>query len=1077
MYDGTVSAGTHEEDIENAVVELCRSLGWAAANVYHETYGPKGTLGRDNRSQIVLERRLRPALAKLNPTATPLAIEQAVEELTRDRSASSRVQANRDIHKILLDGFRPTSAAADANEEEHPRVRIIDWDQPDNNDFFLAQQLWIRGTTYERRADLVGFVNGLPLVFIELKNIDKRIEDAYNDNFRDYLEAVPQLFWHNALVLLSNGLESRIGSITSAFEHFKAWKRIEREDETPQSTLEVMIRGVCDKSRLLDIVENFTVFSDQRSSTAKIIAQNHQFLGVNNALEAVKQYQLAEGQDMAQRRRLGVFWHTQGSGKSFSMVFFSQKIQRKLRGNWTFVVVTDRDDLDSQIYKTFIGCGAVQSPGTGQKAETEQGVQAKSGEHLKRLLKEDHRYVFTLIQKFRTEVKGAKYPMISDRSDIIVMADEAHRTQYDTFALNLRNALPNAAFIGFTGTPLLAGEEKTMQVFGDYVSVYNFRQAVEDNATVPLWYEARIPPLQLTNEDLSEDLDELLEEAELNEEQQKKVEREFARQYHLITRDDRLNEIAKDIVDHFLGQPEGTKGMMVAIDKLTAVRMYDKVRSAWRAALEKLEMRLRDTPYNDEKAKSDLIRKVGYMKATDMAVVVSQAQNEVETFAQKGLDIASHRKRMVNEDLDTKFKDDKDPLRLVFVCAMWMTGFDVPSCGVIYLDKPMRNHTLMQTIARANRVYEGKQNGFIVDYIGVFRDLKKALAIYGPRAGGGVREGDVPIEKKEKLVEELRKAIGEANTFCKQAGVDVEGIRGAKLFERIRLLKDGTNKLTHPLQTKKTFLNLAGQVDKTYRSLGLDAQKNEFSLDWGVFEDLCRGLRQAEKPVDISKVMAQVERLLDESIDASGYELRERTGGTYEGKVHLGGIDFAALTQWMATTKHSATAAQALAVATRSRAAQKARMNPTRSNLRDDLDQLIADYNAGAKDVQKFFQELLAFMKKLEAEDRRPNAEGLTEEELAFFDLLMAGMTLEAADRDKVKAIARELPGRLAKKLVIDWRKSQRARAAVRATITDALDQLPEAYGEDAFGEVVEAVYLHVDDSYYGEGKSKYVSE
>lgn len=875
----------------------------------------------------------------------------------------------------------------------------------------------------------MGFVNGLPLVFIELKNIGKRIEDAYQNNLRDYLENVPQLFWTNAFIILSNGLKSLIGTITSSFEHFKEWKRVEREDEVPQETLDVMIRGVCEKTRLLDLVENFIVFSDQQSKTAKIIAQNHQYLGVNNALAAVAA--LAEHKDEAARRRLGVFWHTQGSGKSLSMVFFSQKVQRKLEGNWTFVVVTDRDDLDAQIYKTFVGCGVVQAPGAGKKSEKDQGVQAKNGKHLKKLLEEDHRYVFTLIQKFRTEIKGAKYEKISDRSDIIVMADEAHRSQYDTFALNLRNALPNAAFIGFTGTPLLAGEEKTMQVFGNYVSVYNFRQAIEDNATVPLWYEARIPPLQLTNEDLAEDLEELLEEAELDEEQQKKVEREFARQYHLITRDDRLDEIAKDVVDHFFGQPEGTKGMMVAIDKLTAVRMHDKVRLAWRTALEKQELRLRDTPYADKKAKEELARKVAYLRATDMAVVLSSAQNEVETFAQKGLDIKPHRHRMNHEDLDTKFKDDKDPLRLVFVCAMWMTGFDVPSCGVIYLDKPMRNHTLMQTIARANRVYEGKQNGFIVDYIGVFRDLKRALAIYGAASGSGVREDDMPIEKKEKLVEELRKLLAETSLFCERSGVNVAELRVAtKFFDRVRLLKESTDKLTHPLETKKTFLNLAGRVDKTYRSLGLDAQKNEFSQDWGIFEDLSRSLKQLEEPVDISKVMSRVEQLLDESIDASGYELRERVGGTYNGRVHLGGIDFAALTQWIATTKQKATAAQALAVATRNRAEKTARMNPTRSNLRDELDELIADYNAGTTDVNTFFQELFAFMKKLEAEDQRPDAEGLTVEELAFFDQLAAGVTLKGTEREKVKTIARQLPQKLAKKLVIDWRKGLRTRAA-----------------------------------------------
>lgn len=750
-------------------------------------------------------------------------------------------------------------------------------------------------------------------------------------------------------------------------------------------------------------------------------------------------------------------------------------MQRKLQGNWTFVLVTDRDDLDAQIYKTFVGCGVVQAPGAGTKAEKDQGVQAKNGKHLKKLLEEDHRYVFTLIQKFRTEVKGAKYPKISDRSDIIVMADEAHRSQYDTFALNLRNALPNAAFIGFTGTPLLAGEEKTMQVFGNYVSIYNFRQAIEDNATVPLWYEARIPPLQLTNEDLAEDLEELLEEAGLDDEQQKKVEREFARQYHLITRDDRLDEIAKDIVDHFFGQPEGTKGMMVAIDKVTAVRMHDKVRLAWRWALEKLELRLRDTPYTDKKAKEELARKVAYLRVADMAVVVSSAQNEGDTFAQKGLDIKTHRHRMIQEDLDTKFKDDKDPLRLVFVCAMWMTGFDVPSCGVIYLDKPMRNHTLMQTIARANRVYEGKQNGFIVDYIGVFRDLKKALAIYGSGSGNGVQADDMPIEKKQKLVEELRKLIAETSLFCERSGVNLPELRATtKFFERVRVLKENTNKLTHPLETKKTFLSLAGRVDKTYRSLGFEPQKNEFSLDWGIFEDLSGSLKRLEEPVDISHVMTKVEPLLDESIDASGYELRERVGGTYNGRVHLGGIDFAALTQWIATTKQKAIAAQALAVATRSRAENTVRMNPTRSNLPDELDELIAAYNAGTKDVGQFFQELFDFMKKLEVEDQRTDREGLSIEELAVFDQLTAGMTLKGSDREKVKTIARELPQTLRKKLVIDWRKGQRTRAAVRSTINEVLQQLPNAYGDDLFDRMVETIYLQVFEAYYGEGKSKY---
>jgi type I restriction enzyme R subunit len=420
-----------------------------------------------------------------------------------------------------------------------------------------------------------------------------------------------------------------------------------------------------------------------------------------------------------------VFWHTQGSGKSYSMQFFSQKILRKLPGNWTFLIVTDREDLDDQIYKNFANTGAVTEP--------EQRVRANSSEHLKQLLQSDHRYVFTLIQKFRIE-KGKKYPKLSDRSDIIVIADEAHRSQYDTFALNMRNALPNAAFIGFTGTPLMGGEEeKTRQVFGDYVSIYNFKQSIDDSATVPLFYENRIPEVQLSNDYLNQDMEELIEEAALNEEQESHLERQFAREYTIITDSDRLEKIASDIVNHFLGRGYQGKAMVVSIDRFTAVRMYDKVQQHWQQYLANLQTQLAKS---EPSKREQLVAKIQYMQETDMAVVVSQSQNEIEVFKKKGLDITPHRKRIVGEDLDEKFKDENHPLRIVFVCAMWITGFDVPSCSTIYLDKPMRNHTLMQTIARANRVFPDKVNGLIVDYIGVFRDLQKALAIYGSAWGG-----------------------------------------------------------------------------------------------------------------------------------------------------------------------------------------------------------------------------------------------------------------------------------------------------------------------------------------------------
>lgn len=687
--------------VEQPAIELFNELDWETANCFYEKFGENGTLGRETSSVVVLVHRLRAALVRLNPDLPPEAIALAIEELTRDRSVMSPANANREVYRMLKNGVK-VSFRGKENEEIVRNVQVIDWNDPSNNDFFLASQFWVTGEMYKRRADLVGFVNGLPLIFIELKASHKRMEHAYRDNLRDYKNAIPQIFWYNGFIILSNGSQSKIGSMTAEWEHFAEWKKINSEGEEGIVSLDTMIRGTCEPARLLDIVENFTLFSEVSGGIVKLVAKNHQYLGVNNATEALQQIEKNRG-------RLGVFWHTQGSGKSYSMVFFSQKVLRKIPGNFTFVIVTDRQDLDNQIYKNFAGAGAV----------TEEQVQAESGEHLKQLLREDHRYIFTLIQKFYKK-KGETYPMLSARKDIIVITDEAHRSQYDALAMNMRNALPGAAFIAFTGTPLIFGEEKTKEVFGDYISIYNFKQSVDDGATVPLYYENRIPELQLTNKELNEDLQNLIDEAELDPDQENKLEREFSREYHLITRDDRLEKIASDIVAHFMGRGQFGKAMVISIDKATAVRMYDKVRKYWKAYLKDLKAKLVKCEGSEKK---ELEEKIKFMEETDMAVVVSQSQNEIEDFKKKGLDIAVHRRRIVKEDLDTKFKDPDDPFRIVFVCAMWMTGFDVPSCSTIYLDKPMRNHTLMQAIARANRVFREKLNGLVVDYVGEWKKV------------------------------------------------------------------------------------------------------------------------------------------------------------------------------------------------------------------------------------------------------------------------------------------------------------------------------------------------------------------
>ena len=1046
--------------VEQPAIGLFAQLGYETAHTFSETFGRHGMLGRETNTEVVLVPRLRAALKRLNPALAGEAIQLAVDELTRDRSALSPANANREVYRLLKNGVA-VHIRDEGEQEITETVRVIDWNAPANNDFFLASQFWIAGEMYKRRADLVGFVNGLPLIFIELKATHQRLENAYRDNLRDYRDTIPHIFWYNAFIILSNGHESRIGSMTAGWEHFFEWKKISSEEEKGAISLETMIRGTCEKTRLLDIVENFTLFNDAGGALVKLIARNHQFLGVNNALEAVRSIQENAGQ-------LGVFWHTQGSGKSLSMVFFSQKVLRKIPGNWTFLVVTDRQELDDQIYKTFSNVGAV----------TEHQVQAESGDHLRQLLREDHRNIFTLIQKFHTD-KGQTYPKLSDRSDIIVITDEAHRTQYDILALNMRNALPNAAFIGFTGTPLMkTGEEKTRAVFGDYVSIYNFGQSVADGTTVPLFYENRIPELQLTNANLNEDMEQLIEDAELNEGQQKRLEREFAREYQLITRDERLEKVAEDIVAHFMERGEMGKAMVISIDKATAVRMYDKVQTYWKRYLEKLSSQLAGYT-KDEPERQLLQEKIAFMESTDMAVVVSQSQNEIDDFRKKGLDILTHRRRMLKEDLETRFKQAVDPLRIVFVCAMWITGFDVPSLSTLYLDKPMRNHTLMQTIARANRVFQDKVNGLIVDYIGVFRDLQKALAIYGSASGGDVKEGEMPVQDKGELLAALKKALAETVDFCQRQGIDAQKILDtpARDFQRAGLIDDAVDALLVNDEIKKQYLALANAVARLYKAILPDTAANASSAIVALFAVIATRIHRTLPDSDITGILDDIEHLMDISVATKGYVIREASS-PYDtsSRIDLSQIDFDALKAHFEKA-HKHTEAEKLRGAVNSKLKRMVQLNKSRTDYLEKFQRLIDEYNTGSLNVEIFFDKLVVLTQELNAEEQRHVAEQLTEEELAVFDLLTRpDMQLSEKEKDEVKKVARGLLETLKReKLVLDWRKKQQERARVLTAVRDILDSgLPRAYTKDLYERKCDEVYQHIYDSYYGQGRSIY---
>ena len=1036
--------------VEQPTIKLLGNLGWKTVNAYHEFDHGDSPLGRETKADVVLTSRLTSAFEKLNPGVPAEAFDQAIKELTRDRSRMSLVAANCEVYDLIKNGVRVKIVNSESGAESDELIRVIDWDEPTNNDFLLCSQFWITGEMYTRRPDLIGFVNGIPLLFIELKAAHKALKNAFDHNLKDYKETIPNLFWYNGIVILSNGSESRIGSVTADWGHFSEWKKINSEGEKGIVSLETMLRGTCDPARFLDLIENFTVFMSGKGGQVKLVAKNHQYLGVINAIEAFKGMKENQG-------RLGVFWHTQGSGKSVSMIFFAQKLLRKIPGSWTFVVVTDRQELDKQIYKNFVNAGVI----------TENQAQATSGAHLQQLLKEDHRYVFTLIHKFHTE-RGEKYPKLTDRSDIIVITDEAHRSQYDTMALNMRNALPNAAFLAFTGTPLIVGEERTKQVFGDYVSIYDFKQSVADGATVPLYYEDRIPKLQLTNKDLNLDMEDLLEQAELDEDQERKVEREFAREYHLITRDDRLEKVAEDLVQHFMGRGTQGKAMVVCIDKATAVKMYDRVQKYWIQYEDQLKAQFEMVSEEEGKEIED---KYLFMKETDMAVVVSQAQNEGEDLRKKGADIIPHRRRMVEEDLDTKFKDPADPLRIVFVCAMWMTGFDVPCCSTLYLDKPMRNHTLMQTIARANRVFPDKVNGLIVDYVGVFRNLQEALAIYGSGPGG--EGGETPVQPKEELIEHLKHKIEEAKQFCMGKGVDINKIISASGFDKIRMVDDAVEAIIVNDDSKKQFRSLAGDVTRLFKAILPDSRANEFSAVAATLKVISEKIFPP-KEVDISEAMEEVEELLDSSIAADGYEIKEQ-GDDY--LIDLSKINFEALKKKFETGRKR-TEAEKLRRMIHGKLLKMVKANRSRMDFLLKFQQMIEDYNLGRASIEEFFRRLMEFIENLNEEEKRGMREELSEEELAVFDLITKPeMKLTKKEEKEVKLVAKDLLQTLKnERIVLDWRKRQQSRAAVRLCIEEILDRLPKVFNRGIFSKKCELVFQHIYEAYFGPGRNIYAT-
>ena len=1057
-----MSPGPYSESglVERPSLEILEELGWTAVNAFAETFGPAGTLGRDSMHEIVLVHRLRHVVRWLNPDVPELVREEALEAVVKDRSVMDRVRANREVHDLLRDGHR-AEWQDDGGDRRYATVRFVDFDDWEKNDWLAASQVWVAGDLYRRRADTVLFVNGIPLVLLEFKEPNRPVKAAFDENITDYRDTIPQLFVPNGFVIVSNGSQAKVGSTYAPWEYFGDWKVIDADGTRGVVALETAIRGTCAPDRLLDVIENFVAYIERPGGLFKVVARNHQVLGVNAAIEKLHSIR-SSGE-----KRLGVFWHTQGSGKSLSMLWFTQKILRHVPGAWTFVMVTDRTELDVQLHGEFADAAAI---------APEAQVHATSSAHLRELLAADHRYVFTLIHKFRVDTAAGEtsMPVLSDRSDVIVITDEAHRSQYDTLALNMRRALPNAAFMGFTGTPLLmVGEELTRQQFGDYVSIYNFRDAIEDGATVPLYYENRIPELQLVNDDFAEELADLLEAAELDEEAEGQLARRFGQEYTLLSRPERLRTVAHDLVEHFVGRGFTGKAMYVGIDKAAAVRMYDFVQEAWAEHMAQLRVEHDTLP---ELERPWLASRIALMESTDMAVVVSQGQNEIAQLERVGLDIRPHRARMVNEDLAEKFKAADDPLRIVFVVAMWMTGFDAPTVSTIYLDRPMRNHTLMQTIARANRVFPDKDNGLIVDYIGVFRNLEKALAIYGAANADTVI--GTPIQDIAPLAAALGTAIDTVISLGAGLGVDIVALRDATGFAHIALRDAAVEAILVNEEVRAGFLTAARQVRKLFKALLPDPAAAAHQHTVAAIRFLAERIAGASRPApaDLDEVADAVDALLDRSVGAEEYVIRAAAEGSEpDPPIDLSKIDFDVLAASFAGRKRAET--DRLAALLKQRAVGAAARNPTRYDLVDRIEELIAAYNAGSLNIDEYLRRLIELSKTLTAEEQRAVSEGLTEEELAIFDLLTKPEpVLDPAETEIVKASAKRLLAHLHDKLVLDWRRRAATTADVRVTIRDVLDaELPaEPYPPKVFDAKVQAVFDHVATVYGDDGSSVY---
>lgn len=1032
--------------VQKSAGDLLRDeLGWDVQFAYNtEVLGKNGTFGRTSYHEILLTRYFQNALRRLNPWMTDSQLSEAQKTLESRLSTASLLQVNEEKYFLLRDGISVTVKKPNG-QPETKRAAVIDFQNPENNEFLAIKELKIQGDLYRRRTDIVGFVNGIPLLFVELKKNTVDVQNAYEDNYTDYLDTIPQLFYYNAFLMLSNGTEAKIGTLGSKYEFFHEWKRL-AESDPGSVALETMLRGICRKENFLDLLENFILYDHSGGRTAKILARNHQYLGVNEAVKAYAGRKLNDG-------KLGVFWHTQGSGKSYSMVFLAQKIRRKFAGSPTFVILTDRDELNKQISDTFENCGLL------GKTKAAQFI-AASGDDLVQKLKGNPSFIFTLIQKFN---KPAAAPIYPDH-DIIIMSDEAHRSQYGIFADNMMKLLPTAARIGFTGTPLLSSDNITARTFGGYVSIYDFKRAVEDGATVPLYYENRGEKiLDLHNPEITNRILDAIENADLDVDQQDKLESEFAKEIHLLTAEPRLRSIAKDFAGHYSDLWTSGKAMFVCLNKVTCVRMYNFVQEYWQAEIQNLKAKIKSATQQEAQ---ELERKLRWMQETEMAVVVSQEQNEIQTFRKWGLDIKPHREKMENRELDKEFKDSGNPLRVVFVCAMWLTGFDVKCLSCLYLDKPLKAHTLMQTIARANRVAEGKCNGLIIDYIGIVKALRKALADYTANAGG--LGGADPTVDKEKLIARIGDTVAKTETFLSERKIDLGLLIAAEGFAKLSYLQDAANAVCGSIEDKKSFSTYASELKRLMKYADRDDVTGHMRRQCEAIAAIYGMLQKKRKHTDTTDLMVEINAIINDYVEI---EPQQPNAITAPPRFDISAIDFDLLRREFAKTRRKNLLMRDLDEAIRRQLDKMVFANPKRIDYYERYREIIQSYN-GEQDratIEKTFLDLMDLADRMSREEQRYAREGFaSDEELSLYDMLFRD-DLSKNDIKKLKTAASDLLRKIKTKIseLDHWTDKQETRAVVDTLIRDVLwETLPECYNNDDITEYREKVYEYVFTRY-----------